>query len=138
MKKRTQTKTISIMKILDDLRYTKDHEWLRVEDDHAVIGITDFAQGELGDIVFIEVETEGENLDKEETFGTIEAVKTVSDMFMPISGEIIAFNEKLESEPELVNKDPYGEGWIIKVKMNDPAEVDDLLTADQYKELLDA
>lgn len=126
------------MKILDDLRYTKDHEWLRVEDDHAVIGITDFAQGELGDIVFIEVETEGENLDKEETFGTIEAVKTVSDMFMPISGEITAFNEKLESEPELVNKDPYGEGWIIKVKMNDPAEVEDLLTADQYKELLNA
>lgn len=126
------------MKILDDLRYTKDHEWLRVEDDHAVIGITDFAQGELGDIVFIEVETEGENLDKEETFGTIEAVKTVSDMFMPISGEITSFNEKLESEPELVNKDPYGEGWIIKVKMNDPAEVEDLLTAAQYKELLNA
>jgi glycine cleavage system H protein len=126
------------MKILDDLRYTKDHEWLRLEGDHAVIGITDFAQGELGDIVFIEVETEGESLDKEEAFGTIEAVKTVSDMYMPVGGEITEFNARLESEPELVNKDPYGDGWIIKLKLNDPAEVEALLTAEQYKELLNA
>lgn len=124
------------MKVLDELRYTKDHEWLKVDGDVAIVGITDFAQGELGDIVFIEVETEGEELDKEEAFGTIEAVKTVSDMFMPVGGEVLEFNEELESSPELVNSDPYGKGWIIKIKMADPSEVDGLLTADKYRELI--
>ncbi len=126
------------MNIPENLKYTKDHEWLNVEGDEATIGITDFAQKELGDIVFIEVETEGENLDKDETFGTIEAVKTVSDMFMPITGEVISFNEELESTPELVNKDPYGEGWIIKVKFEDAGELDDLLDAASYKGLIEA
>ncbi|RLD59291.1 MAG: glycine cleavage system protein GcvH [Bacteroidetes bacterium] len=126
------------MNIPKNLKYTKDHEWIRVEGDEAVIGITDFAQKELGDIVFIEVETEGENLDREETFGTIEAVKTVSDMFMPVSGEVVSFNEELESTPELVNNDPYGEGWIIKVKLADMAQIDDLLDVGAYKELVEA
>lgn len=124
------------MNVPENLKYTKDHEWIRVEGEEAFIGVTDFAQGELGDIVFIEVETEGETLDKEEVFGTIEAVKTVSDMFMPVAGEVLEFNEKLEEAPDLVNSDPYGEGWIIKVKMNDVAELDELLTAEQYKELI--
>ena len=126
------------MNIPENLKYTKDHEWLNVEGDVATIGITDFAQKELGDIVFIEVETEGENLDKDETFGTIEAVKTVSDMFMPIKGEVVSFNEELESTPELVNKDPYGEGWIIKVKFENTGQLDDLLDASAYKELIEA
>lgn len=126
------------MNIPENLKYTKDHEWLNVEGDEATIGITDFAQKELGDIVFIEVETEGENLDKDETFGTIEAVKTVSDMFMPIAGEVVSFNEELESTPELVNKDPYGEGWIIKVKFENAGQLDDLLDAAAYKELIEA
>ncbi len=126
------------MNIPDNLKYTKDHEWLNVEGDEAIIGITDFAQKELGDIVFIEVETEGENLDKDETFGTIEAVKTVSDMFMPVAGEVVAFNEELESTPELVNKDPYGEGWIIKLKIANAGQLDDLLDAAAYKELIEA
>ena len=126
------------MNIPENLKYTKDHEWLKVEGDEATIGITDFAQKELGDIVFIEVETEGESLDKDETFGTIEAVKTVSDMFMPVTGEVTAFNEELESTPELVNKNPYGEGWIIKVKFTDAAQLDDLLDAASYKELIEA
>jgi glycine cleavage system H protein len=126
------------MNIPENLKYTKDHEWLNVEGDEATIGITDFAQKELGDIVFIEVETEGENLDKDETFGTIEAVKTVSDMFMPVTGEVAAFNEELESTPELVNKDPYGEGWIIKIKISDSGQLDDLLDAAAYKELIEA
>jgi glycine cleavage system H protein len=126
------------MNIPENLKYTKDHEWLKVEGDEATIGITDFAQKELGDIVFIEVETEGESLEKDETFGTIEAVKTVSDMFMPVTGEVTAFNEELESTPELVNKDPYGEGWIIKVKFTDAAQLDELLDAAAYKELIEA
>ena len=105
------------MNIPENLKYTKDHEWLRVEGDEAFIGVTEFAQGELGDIVFIEVETIGETLEKEEAFGTIEAVKTVSDMFMPVAGEVLEFNEELESTPELVNQDPYGKGWIIKIKL---------------------
>ena len=126
------------MNVPADLKYTKDHEWVRVEGDIAVIGITDYAQGELGDIVFIEIETEGEELAKEEVFGTIEAVKTVSDMFMPVSGEVVEFNAELESNPEIVNKDPYGEGWIIKVKVTDPATIDDLLDAEAYKELIEA
>jgi len=124
------------MNIPDSLKYTKDHEWIRVEGDHAVIGITDYAQNELGDIVFIEVETEGETLEKEETFGTIEAVKTVSDLFMPVGGEVIEFNKQLEQNPEIVNKDPYGEGWIIKVKISDLTEIDDLLDAEGYAELI--
>jgi glycine cleavage system H protein len=126
------------MKIPDSLKYTKDHEWISVENDVALIGITDFAQHELGDIVFVEVETVGESLDKEEVFGTIEAVKTVSDLFMPISGEVLEFNEKLADEPELVNKDPYGEGWIVKVKLADAGQLDELLSAAQYKETIEA
>lgn len=124
------------MNIPDNLKYTKDHEWIKVEGDEAIVGITDFAQGELGDIVFIEIETEGENLAREEVFGTIEAVKTVSDMFMPIGGEVVEVNEKLADAPETVNKDPYGEGWMIKIKMNDTSELDDLLTPEQYKDVL--
>lgn len=124
------------MNVPENLKFTKDHEWIRVEGDAAYIGVTDFAQGELGDIVFIEVETEGETLDREEVFGTIEAVKTVSDMFMPLSGEVLEFNEKLEDAPDLVNSDPYGDGWIIKVSVAEASELEDLLTADQYKELL--
>jgi glycine cleavage system H protein len=124
------------MNVPENLKYTKDHEWIRVEGEEAFIGVTDFAQGELGDIVFVEVETEGEELDKEEVFGTIEAVKTVSDMFMPVSGEVVEFNEQLEDAPELINKDPYGDGWIIKVKLTDTADIDELLSAEAYKELL--
>lgn len=126
------------MNIPADLKYTKDHEWLRLEGDTGVIGVTDFAQGELGDIVFIEVETIGEDLDREATFGTIEAVKTVSDMFMPVAGEVIEFNEGLAENPEKVNQDPYGEGWIVKIKITDAAQVKDLLDAAQYKELIGA
>lgn len=124
------------MKIPENLKYTKDHEWCSVEGDEVTIGVTDFAQSELGDIVFVEVETEGDTLEQEEVFGSIEAVKTVSDLFMPIDGEIIAFNEELESSPELVNNDPYGEGWMIKVKMTDASQLDDLLSAAEYKEIV--
>lgn len=124
------------MNIPEGLKYTKDHEWVKIDGDVATIGITDFAQGELGDIVYVEVETEGESLDAEETFGTVEAVKTVSDLFMPVSGEVIEFNESLESEPEVVNSDPYGEGWMIKVKMSDASQADDLLDATAYKDLV--
>lgn len=124
------------MNVPADLKYTNDHEWIKVEGDIAVIGITDFAQGELGDIVFIDVDTEGETLDKEEVFGSIEAVKTVSDMFMPVTGEIVEVNEALADAPEVVNSDAFGEGWMIKVKFSDAAELDDLLTADQYKEVI--
>jgi len=124
------------MNVPENLKFTKDHEWIRVEGDTAFIGVTDFAQGELGDIVFIEVETEGETLDREEVFGTIEAVKTVSDMFMPLSGEVLEFNEELEDTPDLANTDPYGKGWIIKVNIAETSELEDLLTAEQYKELL--
>lgn len=124
------------MKIPENLKYTKDHEWCLVEDDVVTIGVTDFAQSELGDIVFVEVETEGDTLEQEEVFGSIEAVKTVSDLFMPIAGEVIAFNEELESTPEVVNNDPYGEGWMIKVKMTDASQLDDLLSAAEYKELV--
>jgi glycine cleavage system H protein len=119
-----------------DLLYTKDHEWLRVEGDMAYVGITDFAQGELGDIVFLEIETLGETLNKEEVFGTIEAVKTVSDMFMPVSGEILEVNPALEETPDVVNKDPYGKGWIVKIKISNPEEVKELLIAEKYKSLL--
>ena len=126
------------MNIPDSLKYTKEHEWIKIEGDQGTIGITEFAQKELGDIVFIEVETAGETLDIEEAFGTIEAVKTVSDLFMPLSGEVLEFNETLETNPEIVNKDPYGDGWIVKIKITDPAQVDDLLDADAYKELIEA
>lgn len=124
------------MNFPEDLLYTKDHEWVKVEGENAVVGITEFAQKELGDIVYVEVDTVGESLDKEETFGTIEAVKTVSDLFMPLSGEVVEFNEALESTPDLANKDPYGAGWIMKMKISNPAEVNELLTADKYKELV--
>jgi len=126
------------MNIPENLKYTKDHEWIKAEGDVAWVGITDFAQNELGDIVFIEVETVGENLAREETFGTIEAVKTVSDMFMPVSGEVLEFNKSLEANPETVNKDPFGAGWVIKVKMSDPSELDALLDAGKYRELVGA
>jgi glycine cleavage system H protein len=126
------------MNIPESLKYTKDHEWVRVEGDDAFVGITDYAQGELGDIVFIEIETEGEELAKEEVFGTIEAVKTVSDMFMPIGGEVLEVNAKLEESPEVVNKDPYGDGWLIKIKLTDVTEVKELLDAAAYKALLEA
>ena len=124
------------MNIPSDLMYTKDHEWVKVEGDTATVGITDFAQGELGDIVYVEVETLDETLDKEEVFGTVEAVKTVSDLFLPLSGEIIAFNESLEDEPEKVNSDPYGEGWMIKIKISNQDEVAKLLSDADYKALV--
>ncbi|MCD6090841.1 MAG: glycine cleavage system protein GcvH [Bacteroidales bacterium] len=125
------------MNIQDNLKYTKDHEWILIEGENATVGITDFAQGELGDIVFVEVETVGEALDKEEVFGTIEAVKTVSDLFMPISGEVIEFNEELEGTPELVNQDPYGKGWIVKVKISEDADLDALLSSEDYKNMVE-
>lgn len=124
------------MNIPAELKYTKDHEWVRIEGDEAVIGITDFAQSELGDIVFVEVETEGESIESEEIFGSVEAVKTVSDLFMPLSGEVLSFNSELEDAPEVVNSDPYGEGWMIRVKISDASEVDGLLSAEQYKDLI--
>jgi len=124
------------MNIPADLLYTKDHEWLKVEGDTGYIGVTDFAQGELGDIVFIEIETVGETLKKEEVFGTIEAVKTVSDMFMPVSGEVLEVNPDLENSPDSVNKDPYGKGWMIRIRITDPSEITGLLSAEKYKELL--
>ncbi|MBX7093498.1 MAG: glycine cleavage system protein GcvH [Flavobacteriales bacterium] len=124
------------MNIPANLKYTKDHEWIRVEGDIAFVGITDFAQGELGDIVYVEIETGGETLNKEEVFGTVEAVKTVSDLFMPVSGEILEVNSALEGNPDAVNKDPYGDGWMIKVKLSNSSEVNELLSDSQYKELL--
>lgn len=124
------------MNIPTNLKYTKDHEWIIVNGNIATVGITDFAQGELGDIVFVEIETEGETLNKEEVFGTIEAVKTVSDLYMPVTGKVIEINPVLLNKPELVNKDPYNEGWMIKVEVANLAELDTLLSADQYKELV--
>ena len=124
------------MSVPANLKYTKDHEWLKVEGDHAFIGITDFAQHELGDIVFVEVETVGESLGKHESFGTIEAVKTVSDMFMPVSGEVMEFNDGLTTTPEIINQDPYEKGWVIKIKISDPAELNELLDAAQYAALI--
>ncbi|MFH2143237.1 MAG: glycine cleavage system protein GcvH [Bacteroidota bacterium] len=124
------------MNIPANLKYTKDHEWIRIESDFAYVGITDFAQGELGDIVFVEIETVGEILEKEEVFGTIEAVKTVSDMFMPVAGEIIEKNPVIEESADVVNKDPYGEGWMVKIKIQNPSELESLLSPDQYKEQL--
>ena len=129
-------KTITDMNVPGNLLYTKDHEWLRVEGNTGYVGVTDFAQGELGDIVFIEIETLGETLAKEEVFGTIEAVKTVSDMFMPVTGEILEVNPALEESPDVINKDPYGKGWMVKIKINNPSEVNDLLTAEKYSAML--
>ncbi len=126
------------MNIPADLKYTKDHEWVKVEGDTVTVGITDFAQGELGDIVYVEVETLDETLDIEEVFGTVEAVKTVSDLFLPLSGEVTEFNGTLEDEPELVNTDPYGAGWMIKLKFSDASQLEGLMSADDYKALFGA
>ena len=119
-----------------NLKYTKDHEWVLIDNDIATVGITNFAQGELGDIVYVEVDTVGEKFDAEEVFGSVEAVKTVSDLFLPLTGEIIEFNELLESEPEKVNDDPYGEGWMIKVQISDSSEIDNLMSAEEYKTMI--
>jgi glycine cleavage system H protein len=126
------------MNIPSNLKYTEDHEWVKIEGDTVIVGITDFAQSELGDIVYVEVETVDETLDAEEIFGTVEAVKTVSDLFLPLTGEIIEFNESLEDEPEKVNSDPYGEGWMIKMKFSDASQVENLLSADDYKAIVGA
>lgn len=126
------------MNIPQDLKYSKDHEWVKVEGDTVTIGITDFAQGELGDIVYVDVDSEGETLNAEEVFGTVEAVKTVSDLFMPVGGEVLELNSILESEPEKINSDPYGDGWIIKIKLADASELDNLLDAAAYKDLVGA
>ncbi len=121
------------MNIPEELKYTKDHEWIKIDGDIATVGITEFAAGELGDIVYVEVETEGETLSKDEVFGSVEAVKTVSDLFMPVSGEVVEFNEELESAPETVNSDAYGEGWMVKIKLSDASEIDSLLDHAAYK-----
>ena len=126
------------MNIPSNLKYTKDHEWIAIDGDTATVGITDFAQGELGDIVYVEVETLDETMNADEVFGSVEAVKTVSDLFLPLSGEIIEFNDTLESEPEKVNNDPYGEGWMIKIKISNPDEIENLLDETGYKELVGA
>jgi glycine cleavage system H protein len=126
------------MNIPADLKYTKDHEWVKIEGDKAIIGITHFAQSELGDIVYVDIDTVGDNLNKEEVFGSVEAVKTVSDLFMPISGEVLEFNEALEDAPETVNSDPYGEGWIIKTSIKDASELENLLSSEAYKDLIGA
>lgn len=125
------------MSFPNDVKYTKDHEWLRIDGNEAFVGITHFAQSELGDIVFIDVDTEGESLEKEEVFGSVEAVKTVSDLFMPINGEVLEFNTNLEDNPELINSDPYGEGWIIRVSVSNPDELEELLNSEDYKKLVD-
>ncbi len=129
---------LTTMNIPAELKYTKDHEWVKIEGDTATVGITDFAQKELGDIVYVEVETLDQTLEKDEVFGTVEAVKTVSDLFLPLSGEIVAFNDSLESKPETVNADAYGDGWMVKVKFSNPAEIEELLSSEQYKELIGA
>jgi glycine cleavage system H protein len=126
------------MNIPANLKYTKDHEWVLLEGEVATVGITDFAQKELGDIVYVEVETLDQTLDKDEVFGTVEAVKTVSDLFLPLSGEIVAFNDNLEGNPEDVNTDPYGKGWMVKVKISNPSEIDELLSSEAYKTLIGA
>jgi len=124
------------MNIPEELKYTKDHEWVRIDGDIATVGITAFAQGELGDIVYVEIETVGETLAQEEIFGSIEAVKTVSDLFMPVSGEILELNEALDGNPELVNSDPYGEGWMVKIKLTDPSDLSGLLGSTEYSSLV--
>jgi len=129
---------LSVMNIPAELKYTKDHEWVRIDGDIATIGITDFAQSELGDIVYIEIETIGDTVEKDAVFGTVEAVKTVSDLFMPLTGEVLELNAQLEGEPELVNKDPYGNGWMVKVKIADVSQLSELLSADAYQSLIGA
>ena len=124
------------MKIPEDIRYTKDHEWVKIEGNVATVGVTDFAQSELGDIVFVEIETLDEELEKEEVFGSVEAVKTVSDLFMPIGGTVIEINENIESSPELVNSDPYGDGWMIKIEINEASDIENLLSAEAYSNLI--
>ncbi len=124
------------MNIPQELKYTKDHEWVKIDGDVATVGVTDFAQGELGDIVYVEVETLGETLERDEVFGTVEAVKTVSDLFLPLAGEILEFNESLENTPEKVNSDPYGEGWMIKLKISDQSQMSNLLSPEEYKDLI--
>ena len=124
------------MKFPENLKYSKDHEWVRIEGENAIVGITAFAQSELGDIVFVDVDTEGETLDKDEVFGTIEAVKTVSDLFMPVSGEVLEFNAKLEDEPELINTDSYGDGWVVKISLADASELNNLMDSASYQEML--
>ena len=124
------------MEIPKDLKYSKDHEWIKIEDGVGTVGITSFAQSELGDIVFIDIDTEGESLEKEEVFGSVEAVKTVSDLFMPVNGKIIEYNSKLDDNPELINSDPYGDGWIVKVKVSDISELEELLDAHEYNKLI--
>ncbi|MCB0397086.1 MAG: glycine cleavage system protein GcvH [Flavobacteriales bacterium] len=124
------------MNIPENLKYTKDHEWVRIEGEVAFIGITDFAQGELGDIVFLDINTIGDTLAKEDVFGTVEAVKTVSDLFMPLSGEVLEWNDSLEANPESINKDPYGDGWMVKISIGESSELEDLLSANEYKELI--
>lgn len=124
------------MNIPQELKYTKDHEWVKIDGDVATVGVTDYAQGELGDIVYVEVETLGETLERDEVFGTVEAVKTVSDLFLPLTGEILEFNESLENTPEKVNSDPYGEGWMIKLKISDQSQVSNLLSPEEYKDLI--
>ena len=124
------------MNFPENLKYSKDHEWVRIEGENAIVGITAFAQSELGDIVFVDVDTEGECLDKDEVFGTIEAVKTVSDLFMPVGGEVLEFNTKLENEPELINTDSYGDGWVVKISIADASELDNLLDSASYQEML--
>ena len=124
------------MNILESLKYTNDHEWIRTEGEEAYVGVTDFAQHELGDIVFVDVTSQGSTLEKEEVFGSIEAVKTVSDMLMPVGGEVLEFNPKIDANPALINSDPYGEGWIIKIKMTNPEEINELLTPDEYKQIV--
>jgi len=130
------TQNLTVMNIPESLKYTEDHEWIKIDGDIATVGITDFAQGELGDIVYVEIETEGEDIDKGEVFGTVEAVKTVSDLFMPVSGEVTEINEDLEDSPETVNDDPYEKGWMIKIKMSNTDEADDLLSAEQYNDVV--
>jgi len=125
------------MNVPDDLKYTAEHEWIRVEGDEVVVGVTEFAQGELGDVVFIEIETEGETLARGDTFGTIEAVKTVSDLYMPLDGEVVEVNPALEETPELVNSQPFGEGWMVRIKMSDAAQLEDLIPADDYRAMIE-
>ena len=129
-------KNIEVMNFPTDLKYTKDHEWIRVDGEVAYVGITDYAQSELGEIVYVDITTEGETVAKEEVFGTVEAVKTVSDLFMPVGGEVLEVNPELEDQPELVNEDAYGKGWLIKVSMNDPSELDSLMSAEEYKQMI--
>ncbi len=124
------------MNVPDDLKYTAEHEWIRVEGDEVVVGVTEFAQGEMGDVVFVEIETEGETLARGDTFGTIEAVKTVSDLYMPLDGEVVEVNPALEETPELVNSQPFGEGWMVRIKMSDPAQLEDLIPADDYRAMI--